>query len=204
MKSGRPAIPAGPCSTVFKTPADGSHFPVMLELFCRTPDGIVLVEGSHLTPIPLDEAVASLSAILLDDEYTHSSWLAARSLNGLPWVGEDRLIPLKASAWLDLSARQMKGEAVDSRRVFANTQTTCFDCRNCLHQKCGYRWRQGLVTIYAVFSTVSRQIARSIRVTTRDDVMSPKLSNALPWPTNWSGGNCHDCDNAPAPLRRHC
>jgi hypothetical protein len=46
----------------FQKPAD-QRFPVMLELFCRAPDGITLAEGSHLTPIPLDEAVASLSAI---------------------------------------------------------------------------------------------------------------------------------------------
>lgn len=36
---------------------------------------------------------------------------------GLPWVGEDRLIPLKAVAWLELSARKDKGEAVDSKDV---------------------------------------------------------------------------------------
>ncbi|HEY5101421.1 MAG TPA: hypothetical protein VII70_01455 [Steroidobacteraceae bacterium] len=41
----------------------------MLELFCRAPDGIILVPGAHLTPIPVDEAVASLSAILLDKDY---------------------------------------------------------------------------------------------------------------------------------------
>jgi hypothetical protein len=52
----------------FQKPAD-ERFPVMLELFCRAPDGIKLAEGSHLTPIPIDEAVASLSAILLDDAY---------------------------------------------------------------------------------------------------------------------------------------
>lgn len=52
----------------FQKPAD-ERFPVMLELFCRAPHGSKLAEGSHLTPIPLDEAVASLSAILLDDEY---------------------------------------------------------------------------------------------------------------------------------------
>ena len=52
----------------FQKPAD-ERFPIMLELFCRAPDGIKLAEGSHLTPIPLEEAVASLSAILLDDEY---------------------------------------------------------------------------------------------------------------------------------------
>jgi hypothetical protein len=35
----------------------------------------------------------------------------------LPRVGEDRLIPLKASAWLDLGDRQARGEQVDSRNI---------------------------------------------------------------------------------------
>jgi hypothetical protein len=39
----------------------------MLELFCRAPEGITIAEGSHLTPIPIDEAAASLSANLLED-----------------------------------------------------------------------------------------------------------------------------------------
>jgi hypothetical protein len=41
----------------------------MLELFCRSPDGILLADGSRLTPIPFDDVVSSLSAILLDDVY---------------------------------------------------------------------------------------------------------------------------------------
>jgi len=96
---------------------ENERFPVMLELFCRAPDGIELVQGSHLTPIPLDPAVASLSAILLDNEY-YAFIIAGRKVSdGLPWVGEDRLIPLKASAWLDLNARRAKGEPVDSKNI---------------------------------------------------------------------------------------
>ena len=56
--------------------------------------------------------VASLSAILLDDAYYEFILAGRRELDGLPWVGEDRLIPLKASAWLDLGERQAKGENV--------------------------------------------------------------------------------------------
>lgn len=100
----------------FKTPAD-DRFPVMLELFCRTPEGITPAPGSHLTPIPIDEAVASLSAILLDDDYYAFIMAGCRVSNGLSVVGEDRLIPLKASAWLDLAARRARGEAVDARDV---------------------------------------------------------------------------------------
>ena len=41
----------------------------MIELFSRTPEGLELAEGSHLTPLPIEEAAASLSAILLDENY---------------------------------------------------------------------------------------------------------------------------------------
>ena len=40
----------------FQKPTDPS-FPVMLELFSRAPEGLALAHGSHLTPIPIDEAV---------------------------------------------------------------------------------------------------------------------------------------------------
>jgi hypothetical protein len=100
----------------FQKPAD-ERFPVMLELFCRAPDGITIAQGSKLTPIPIDEAVASLSAILLDDDYYAFIMAGRRETDGLPWIGEDRLIPLKASAWLDLGARKAKGEDVDAKNV---------------------------------------------------------------------------------------
>jgi hypothetical protein len=100
----------------FSKPGD-DRFPAMLELFCRAPDGITLLEGSHLTPIPISEAVASLSAILLDEDYYAFIMSGRRESEGLSWVGEDRLIALKASAWLDLTARQARGEAVDNKDV---------------------------------------------------------------------------------------
>ena len=59
----------------------------------------------------------SLSAILLDEDYYDFILTGRRHLDGLPWVGEDRLIPLKASAWLDLGQRLARGEQVDSRNV---------------------------------------------------------------------------------------
>ena len=89
----------------------------MLELFCRAPDGIKLAEASHLTPIPIDETIASLSAILLDDTYYEFILAGRKEIDGLPWVGEDRLIPLKASAWLDLSERHAKGEQIDTKTI---------------------------------------------------------------------------------------
>lgn len=100
----------------FQKPADNS-FPVMVELFSRTPDSLRPIENGQLTPIPFDEAVSSLSAILLDDAYYAFIIAGRREIDGLPWVGEDRLIPLKAIAWLDLSARAKQGAQVDAKSI---------------------------------------------------------------------------------------
>ena len=58
-----------------------------------------------------------LSAILLDDAYYEFILAGRREIDGLPSVGEDRLIPLKASAWLDLGERQAKGELIDTKNI---------------------------------------------------------------------------------------
>jgi hypothetical protein len=100
----------------FQRPTDNS-FPVMVELFSRAPDSLRTIEHGQLTPIGFDEAVSSLSAILLDDAYYAFIMAGRREVDGLPWVGEDRLIPLKAVAWLDLSARRERGEQVDARNI---------------------------------------------------------------------------------------
>lgn len=52
----------------FKNPSQAGY-PVMLELFSRKHDVLVLGDDSHLTPIPIDDEVSSLSAILLHDDY---------------------------------------------------------------------------------------------------------------------------------------
>ena len=100
----------------FQKPAE-PNYPAMLELFSRSPDGLVLAADAHLTPIPIDEAVSSLSAILLDADYYAFIMAGANVLNGIACVGTDRLIPLKANAWLDLRERVAKGEPVDARNV---------------------------------------------------------------------------------------
>ena len=100
----------------FQKPAD-ERYPAMIELFARAPDGLTPAEGSQLTPIPLDEAVSSLSAILLDETYYAFILAGRREMGGLSWVGEDRLIPLKAIAWLDLKARKDQGAAIDARDI---------------------------------------------------------------------------------------
>lgn len=92
-------------------------FPVMVELFARMPDLLQPREGMHLVPIPFDESVSSLSAILLDDEYYAFIVNGRKEIEGIPMIGEDRLIPLKAIAWLELGSRQKGGDKIDSRTI---------------------------------------------------------------------------------------
>jgi hypothetical protein len=98
-----------------KPKTDG--FPFMLELFSRAPDVLTPAAGSELTPIPFDDEVSSLSAILLDDDYYAFLQDGKREVDGLQIVGAEHLIPMKARAWLDLTARKEAGEHVDSKDV---------------------------------------------------------------------------------------
>lgn len=100
----------------FKAPEDDSY-PVMLELFSRKPDALAISDDSHLTPIPMDEDVSSLSAILLDDAYYAFIHAGKEEIAGLSVVGPTYLIPLKAKAWLDLTKRREAGETVDQKDV---------------------------------------------------------------------------------------
>jgi len=54
---------------------------------------------------------------LLDDDYYAFILAGATAKGAISWVGPDRLIPLKANAWLDLSARQQQGESIDHKNV---------------------------------------------------------------------------------------
>jgi hypothetical protein len=90
-------------------------YPSMLEFFSRVPDVLAPENSQHLIPIPVEEEVVSLSAILLDEEYY--TWIlnGKQILHGVPIVDPEHIIPLKARAWLDLTGRKAKGEAVTSK-----------------------------------------------------------------------------------------
>jgi hypothetical protein len=92
-------------------------YPVMLELFSREPDLLALTEGSELTPIPVSDEVSSLSAILLDDDYYRFLCSGTKVKDGVPFVGPEHLIPLKARAWMDLTKRRDEGESVDRKDI---------------------------------------------------------------------------------------
>lgn len=92
-------------------------YPVMIELFTRRMDAIALPEDAVLTPLPIDDEISSLSAILLDDDYYEFLKRGRVQINGVTVLDAPYLIPFKVKAWLDLSARKVAGEQVDSKNI---------------------------------------------------------------------------------------
>lgn len=92
-------------------------YPSMLELFSRIPDNIKFFGEGHLTPIPTNEAVASLSAILLDEDYYNFVHSGKRIINDLSVLDAVHLIPLKARAYLDLIEKKKNGENIDEKDI---------------------------------------------------------------------------------------
>ena len=94
-----------------------ADFPFQVEFFSRNPDLLDLDEGTHLTPIPVDENLTSLSAILLDDEYYKYLIENSAIENGLHRSDTQALMCLKAKAYNDIKQRIEKGSGEDSRQL---------------------------------------------------------------------------------------
>lgn len=92
-------------------------FPQQIELFARQPDLFQMAENSLLTPIPLDEDISSLSAILMDDAYYHFTIEHSAIENGIHLANSEALICLKAKAFLDLSERKNTGASIDEKNI---------------------------------------------------------------------------------------
>ena len=88
-----------------------------IELFTRKLDAIQLPEDAVLTPLPMDEDISSLSAILLDDDYYEFLKQGKVTVDGVTVLDAAYLIPFKAKAWMDLTDRKAAGEHVDSKNI---------------------------------------------------------------------------------------
>lgn len=94
-----------------------SDYPIMIELFRRRLEKIILPEDAVLTPLPIDDDISSLSAILLNDEYYEFMKQGKVTVAGITVLDAAYLIPFKAKAWLDLIDRKDAGEHVDSKNI---------------------------------------------------------------------------------------
>lgn len=100
----------------FSRPTAGGY-PFMIELFSRRAEAIVLPKDAVLTPLPMEDDISSLSAILLDDDYYQLVRSGTTVVDGINVLDAAYLIPFKAKAWLDLTQKKAAGQAVDSKNI---------------------------------------------------------------------------------------
>jgi len=96
---------------------ENADFPYQIELFSRTPDVIKLEDDAHLTPIPVDGDLSSLSAILLNDDYYNYMIGHSQVEDGLHHANIEALICLKAKAFLEIKERIEKGSKEDAKQL---------------------------------------------------------------------------------------
>lgn len=94
-----------------------NEYPYMMELFSRTPDFALKDDDARIVPLPLDEEISSLSAILLNQSYYELLKSGKTLVDGVSVLNTVCLIPFKAKAWIDLQSRKDSGEKIDSKNI---------------------------------------------------------------------------------------
>lgn len=100
----------------FSHPTAGGY-PFMIELFSRRAEAINLPDDAVLTPLPMEDDISSLSAILLDDDYYQLVRSGTVVVDGINVLDAAYLIPFKAKAWLDLTQKKAAGQSMDSKNI---------------------------------------------------------------------------------------
>lgn len=100
----------------FEKPADKS-FPFMIELFARPPASLQLPASDRYVKLTVEDAIVSLSALLLDEHYYAALKGGARQVDGVSALDETLIIPFKARAFLDLTNRKAEGGEVNDNDI---------------------------------------------------------------------------------------
>jgi hypothetical protein len=100
----------------FKKP-ENTEFPYQIELFSRVPDVLDVPEQSRYTPIPIDEDITSLSAILMNEDYYQFTIARSNLQDGIRIANIETLICLKARAYIDLKVAKERGGKIDSDKI---------------------------------------------------------------------------------------
>lgn len=98
-----------------KNSPSATRLPEQIELFARHPDFTLENEESEITPLPFDEDVSSLSAIILDDGYYEFIQKHALTVDGIPMLDAIHIIPLKMRAHIDLNRKHEAGRHVNDK-----------------------------------------------------------------------------------------
>ncbi len=92
-------------------------YPEMIELLSRHPDALGEPKGLIIEPLPTDEEVSSLSAIIMDDDFYYFTIEHSRLTDGVRHADSAALIALKARAYLNLMADKASGKHVNTKDI---------------------------------------------------------------------------------------
>ncbi len=92
-------------------------YPEMIELLSRHPDALGEPKGLIIEPLPTDEEVSSLSAIIMDDDFYYFTIEHSRLTDGVRHADSAALIALKARAYLNLVADKAAGKHVNTKDI---------------------------------------------------------------------------------------
>lgn len=92
-------------------------YPEMIELLSRHPDVLGEPQGLTIEPIPIDDNVSSLSAIIMDDDFYNFTVEHSIVTDGIRHADTLALIGLKACAYLNLLRDKADGKHVNSKDI---------------------------------------------------------------------------------------
>lgn len=97
---------------------DGNEgYPAMIELLSRHPDILGEPKGLVIEPIPIEESIYSLSAIIMDDDFYHFTIEHSSLTERIRHADPAALVALKARAYLNLLQERKDGRQVNSKDI---------------------------------------------------------------------------------------
>ena len=104
----------------FTLPEDAKiakELPAQIELFARHPEFALADEQSEVAPLPFDETVSSLSAIILDEGYFEFIRDNRLVVDGVTTLDAAHIIPLKMRANVDINRSYAEGRNCNAKAL---------------------------------------------------------------------------------------
>lgn len=92
-------------------------YPAMIELLSRHPDVLGEPRGLIIEPMPVDDEIYSLSAIIMDDDFYHFTINHSHLTDGIRHADSAALIALKTCAYINLLREKAAGNHVNNHDI---------------------------------------------------------------------------------------
>lgn len=113
----KPKLDESPKYELYRFLDGKPDYPQMIELLSRHPDVLGKPPGLVIEPIPTEDAISSLSAIIMDDDFYDFTVRHSRVTDGIRYADPAALIALKAKAYLNLREDKRAGRHVNSKDI---------------------------------------------------------------------------------------